>query len=166
MLLSHRQTHFFAFAVLSVLLSLCFIAGIVLRPDYTIATSPETTSLFEEAGFVVNTEEEAIASTTLKSSSISLEAATQFDSRDRLVLILKPNSPILSPDLLMYWDETGSKPEELGDRALLLGSLAGTSRRQFILPDAIAENQGYLVLYSQTAQELLAAWEFPAELKP
>jgi hypothetical protein len=56
MILSRRQTHFFAFSVLAILLPLCFIAGIALRPSYTSASTPVPVELLERAGFAVTPE--------------------------------------------------------------------------------------------------------------
>lgn len=164
MILSRRQTHFFAFSALAILLPLCFMAGIALRPSYVSSSTPAPVELLERAGFAVTPSVETIASTDLSEGSITLNVETGFDDRDRLILTLQPAAPILRPDLLVYWEDVNASPEELSEDALLLGSLSGVSRRQFFLPDTMRDKEGYLILYSQVQQELITAFSLPADL--
>ncbi|MEM9541338.1 MAG: hypothetical protein AAGA60_17795 [Cyanobacteria bacterium P01_E01_bin.42] len=164
MILSRRQTHFFIFSALAILLPLCFIAGIALRPSYVATSTPVSAELLERAGFAVTPTAETIASTDLSEGNITLNVETGFDDRDRFILTIQPTAAILRPDVLVYWEDRGSAPEELDETALLLGSLSGVSRRQFFLPDSMRDKEGYLILYSQVQQELVAAFSLPADL--
>ncbi|MBP0022279.1 MAG: hypothetical protein J7647_32575 [Cyanobacteria bacterium SBLK] len=164
MILSRRQTHFFAFSALAILLPLCFIAGIALRPSYISTSTPAPVELLARAGFAVTPSVETIASTDLSEGNITLNVETGFDDRDRLILTVQPAAPILRPDVLVYWEDIGSTPEELSEEAFLLGSLSGVSLRQFFLPDAMRDREGYLILYSQVQQELIVAFSLPADL--
>ncbi|MGK7925729.1 MAG: hypothetical protein AB4290_10865 [Spirulina sp.] len=164
MILSRRQTHFVAFSVLAILLPLCFIAGIALRPSYTVASTPVPVELLEKAGFAVTPSAKTIASTELSDKGVTLNVETGLDDRDRLILTTQPTAAILRPDLLLYWQTGSSIPEELDEDAILLGSLSGVSRRQFFLPDTVKDMEGYLVLYSQVQQELVVAFPLTAEL--
>lgn len=68
-------------------------------------------------------------------------------------LLLTPRVDLRRPDVLVYWRPAAA--EGLAD-ATLLGTLAGTQRRRFDLPDAARGSAGELVLYGLAHQETVA----------
>ncbi len=73
------------------------------------------------------------------------------------ILELTPKRDPQLPDLLVYWansEETGQLPTP----CVLLGALAGTQMRRFVLPAEVLG--GRLYFYSLAHQELIASQEF------
>jgi hypothetical protein len=75
-----------------------------------------------------------------------------------LVLELEPRRDLQRPDVLVYW-AAGGPPDRLPDDAHLLGTLAGTQRRQFVLP---GNGAARLYLYSLGHQEIVTTGVLPA----
>ena len=164
MILSRRKVHFFSFIALSCLLPICFLAGVFLRPSYDAVEEPE---LFAKAGFAAASqkeEKEEISSQVIGADNIQLQAASFRQKDGKVVLEIEPSSALEFADLLVYWQAGSNKPEAIANSSILLGSLAGTSRRRFSLPPTILGKNGHLLLYSQGQKTLAVAIELPAEM--
>ena len=165
MILSRRQAHRYAFIALGILLPLCFIASVWLRPTYNaVGDSAET--LFLQAGYAASPSSERldIAQTTLSNGGVHFEAKTFVDSTGRPRLDLKPTKTIQQPDLLLYWEGGSGEPDAISDRSILLGSLAGSAQRQFLLPKSAQGQDGHLLVYSQGTQTLMATLPLEAKM--
>ena len=136
-----------------------------LRPTYTtIDASAER--LFQQAGYTATqaSEWQTIASDTLSDRKFHFQAETFADDTGRPRLELQPIKTIQQPDLLLYWEEGTAVPEQVSDRSILLGPLAGSARRQFQLPATVQGQTGHLLVYSQGKQTLIAALPFAADM--
>ncbi|MEM8637437.1 MAG: hypothetical protein AAGG51_01270 [Cyanobacteria bacterium P01_G01_bin.54] len=163
MIFSRRQAHHTIFSILIVVLPIAFIAALVLRPQYP-PLSADAEPLIESSGFATDIEDPvAVATETLKGKGIRLEVAAITTEGDR-VLDVKPSQVLKAPDLLLYWQADDAAPEELDEDALLLGALAGRSRRRFALPQAMQGQAGQLVIYSNGTQRIISTVELPPEL--
>jgi hypothetical protein len=70
---------------------------------------------------------------------------------------LRVLEPLRRPDVLLYW--TAARPASgLGDDALFLGSVRGTSVERF---DGVPQGDGFLVLYSLGHDEVVAVGSLP-----
>lgn len=166
MILARRKTHFYSFVVLAVVLPVCFLAGILLRPSYE-PVDVATNNLFTQAGFVTQTQPQArkaIGSTKVKDGTFRFHVETFVNYQGKLVMELKSLSLLQVPDPLLYWEATKEAPTEISDRSILLGNLAGLSRKQFLLPASVRGKAGHLLIYSQGQQKLIAALPLPAKL--
>ncbi|NEP48610.1 MAG: hypothetical protein F6K65_07145 [Moorea sp. SIO3C2] len=164
MILARRKTHFYSFVVLAVVLPVCFLAGILLRPSYE-PVDVATNNLFTQAGFVTQTQpRKAIGSSKLDDGTFRFHVETFVNYQGKLVMELKSLSLLQVPDPLLYWDPRQEAPTEISDRSILLGNLAGLSRKQFLLPASVRGKAGHLLIYSQGQQKLIAALPFPAKL--
>lgn len=72
------------------------------------------------------------------------------------VLELTPVHDLELPDVLVYWAESDAT-DELPKNGVLLGSLAGTQARRFVLTKLV--HGGRLYLYSLAHQELVTSVE-------
>ncbi len=169
MILSRRRAHLYSSILLVCLLPIGFLAGILLRPQFE-AVQGTTDVLFEKGGFAaanLKGNVTPIASTELGDKGIQLQVQT-FLAEDgdttEILLELKPAAVIQLPDLLVYWQEGEEAPGEIGDRSVFLGTLSGESSRVFTLPPQVRGKAGYLIVYTQVDQELVAAPPFPASM--
>ncbi|NEO22030.1 MULTISPECIES: hypothetical protein [unclassified Moorena] len=164
MILARRKTHFYSFVVLGVVLPVCFLAGILLRPSYE-PVDVATNKLFTQAGFVTQTQpRKEIGSTKLEDGTFRFHVETFVNYQGKLVMELKSDSLLQVPDPLLYWEATKEAPTEISDRSILLGNLAGLSRKQFLLPGSVRGKAGHLLIYSQGQQKLIAALPLRAKL--
>ncbi|NEQ79864.1 MAG: hypothetical protein F6K26_06245 [Moorea sp. SIO2I5] len=164
MILARRKTHFYSFVVLAVVLPVCFLSGILLRPSYE-PVDVATNNLFTQAGFVTQTQpRKAIGSTKLDDGTFRFHVETFVNYRGKLVMELKSLSLLQVPDPLLYWDPRQEAPTEISDRSILLGNLAGLSPKQFLLPASVQGKAGHLLIYSQGQQKLIAALPLPAKM--
>ena len=167
MILSRRKFHFFSFIALGCLLPICFLAGLFLRPSYDAVEEPAAAKLFAKAGFAAASpkqQEEAIASQVIGAQNIELKAASFRQKDGKVVLEIEPTSAIELADVLLYWQRGSKKPTAIANTSILLGSLAGTSRRRFSLPPGIIGKDGHLLIYSEGQKKLAAAILLPAEM--
>jgi len=70
-------------------------------------------------------------------------------------LVIRPETVLLKPDLLVYWAPRDDVAQQITDDAILVGSLSGTSRRLLRLPEAAASGDGELLVYSLAHQEIV-----------
>jgi hypothetical protein len=100
----------------------------------------------------------SIRSSALQIGELHLDVRTWADNRIAAhVLEVTPREQPASPDVLVYWCDA-APAQQLDDRCVLLGALAGVQRRRFALPQQAVG--GFLVLYSLAHQELLGSAEF------
>lgn len=166
MILSRRRFHFFSFIALGCLLPICFLAGLFLRPSYDAVEEPAAAKLFAKAGFAASPkqQEEPIASQIIGADNIELKAASFRQKDGKVVIEIEPTSAIELADVLLYWQRGSKKPTAIANTSILLGSLAGTSRRRFSLPPGISGKVGHLLIYSEGQKKLAAAILLPAEM--
>ncbi len=164
MILSRRQAHFYSFVILAVLIPICFVAGIWLRPSYN-AVGESATELFYQAGFVRETPaNKAITTAKLSDATFWAQAKTFLTPEGEILLQLQPNSNLQFPDPLLYWEAGEKQPTKLSDTSLLLGDLAGPFQRHFLVPKAMQGQAGHLLIYSPIQQEVVATLPLPAKL--
>lgn len=80
------------------------------------------------------------------------------------VLTLRSPGPLVHPDVLLYWTPT-EVSDRLPDTAILLGAYAGRAR-SFPLPEQVAGNEGFLVLYALAHQVVISSGPLPRLLTP
>ncbi|QUY43478.1 hypothetical protein [Acaryochloris marina] len=161
MVISRRQVHLYSFVVLAVVLPLCFIAGLVWRPNFA-PVDASADALFQRAGFVPyfawENQRSKRKPTLLKQENIQLRVETLFAQDGSDVFInIQPQSDLQLPDVLVYWQQ-GKPPEELSQDSILLGALSGASNRQFRVPDAMQGQTGHLLLFSQATKEIISTF--------
>ncbi len=156
MIFSHRKAHFYAAIGLACTLPVVFGAGLVWRP--TVPNADRTADpLFAAADFAAAADDDS-RTTTLMANEISVRAAIVASPDGSSVLILQPERALEFADVLVYWTANDSL-DSPDDRAILLGQLSGTARRQFPLPAELAA--GYLFFYSQGQERAIASVPFP-----
>jgi hypothetical protein len=84
------------------------------------------------------------------------------ESGDGIVsVILHPVRDLKAPDVLVYWARLPARRgdnlqvERVPEGATLVGSLAGTQPRRYVLPAAASEHNGRLILYSLAHQRVI-----------
>ncbi len=154
MILSQRKAHFLSSIALACLVPLLFFIGVIFRPSYGIVNE-SVQPLFTISGVSSAVEKNAntqIDSTQLNDGKIQLMVNT-FTTLTRgtkfIILEVEPTKTLKIPDPLLYWQAGTEKPTQLSEDAILLGSLAGTSRRSFILPSQASGQKGQLIIFSQ-----------------
>lgn len=80
----------------------------------------------------------------------------------QLAAELQPAQALPLPEVLAYWREDGPahEPGSLED-AFLLGTLAGTQPRRWLLPQGAQLGDGHLILYSLPHQKIIAQAGLP-----
>ncbi|NET39979.1 MAG: hypothetical protein F6K19_49850 [Cyanothece sp. SIO1E1] len=141
--------------------------GIFLRPTpRAISASNPAAAFFRQAGFVPIQREPGmtlIASTEFPAATARVKTdllSTGTGNERQLVLELRPNASIQFADSLLYWEAGNQAPTQISNNSILLGPLAGTSRRRFILPPDLQGKAGHLIIYSQAQQQLVATFPF------
>ncbi|MDY6936318.1 MAG: hypothetical protein SWY16_01525 [Cyanobacteriota bacterium] len=159
MILSRRNTHFYAIVALACALPLVFLAGLLWRPSFP--TVDETTNaLFAAADFSSGVSSLEIAtSETLSVGEIDVLAETSKSPAGELFLDLQPTQALEFSDVLVYWST--ARTETVSNEAILLGQLSGTSRRHFRVPSQIQGKPGYLLFYSRAQDTAIASVPLP-----
>ena len=162
---ARRRSHVIAFSVLAILLPLCFVAGVWLRPVY-LPLDGSSADLFNQAGFSIGEFSlgevsigdgwEPASFKPVNAGGYQFELAERVTDSGSLQVAIAPTDVILQPDVLVYWDRSAIPPEEIGDRTVLLGALSGTALKQFLLPPN-AQSPGHLLVYSRGQSTVLAA---------
>ena len=173
MILSRRETHFYAAIALACVLPLVFLAGLIWRPSIPTVVddlAPEggqaIDELFTAANFVSVDPGDVLASETLAVTGNSLLAETVKGADNGLSLILQPAEPFSFSNVLVYWTPGDNAPEAVNDSAVLLGQLSGASRRQFAIPTSIQGQPGHLLFYSRGQETAIASVPIPLTLFP
>lgn len=157
---ARRRSHVIAFSVLAILLPLCFVAGIWMRPVYS-SLDVSSTDLFSQVGFSIGEFSirdgwEPASFEHVTAGDYQFELAERVTESGVVQVAIAPTEVILQPDVLLYWDSSATLPEEIGDRTVLLGALSGTALKQFSLPRE-ARSSGHLLVYSHGQSTVLAA---------
>ena len=176
MILSRRETHFYAAVALAGVLPIVFLAGLIWRPSIPIVANdlaPEEgqaiDELFTAANFVPGdpgASGNILASETLTVNGNTVLIETVKGTGIDLSLILKPTKPLPFSNILVYWTPGDTAPEIVGDDAVLLGQLSGASRRQFTVPPTVQGQAGHLLFYSRGQDMAIAAVPLPPTLFP
>lgn len=158
---SHRQAHRVAFLGVGGLLVALWTAGLSLRPEV-----PPIDSSFEDlayqSGFVID-------GTDLSIPVADERFAASFRrDTDGASLLIRPLTPILKPDMLVYWVPLSgtSTDGDLSENAILTGSLAGHSPRRLLLPPDAAQGKGEIVIYSLGHRDVVARFPVPSAASP
>ena len=157
---TRRRSHVIAFSVLAIVLPLCFLAGLWLRPIYP-PLNGSAADLFNRAGFSIGDystggEWEPASFEQVAAGDHQFKLAERVTDSGSVQVAIAPTEVILQPDVLVYWDSSATPSEEISDRALLLGALSGTALKQFSLPRE-ARPPGHLLIYSRGQSTVLAA---------
>jgi hypothetical protein len=161
MILARRKVHFFSFIVLACIVPLLFFIGIFFRPDYGIV-SDSAKPLFVISGassVIEQSSNRLINSTELIDAKIQLKVKTlltNIEGKKIVILEVEPTKLVKIPDPLLYWQTGNEKPTQITENAFLLGSLAGTSSRKFILPPQAINQKGQLIVFSQGYNKISA----------
>jgi len=160
MILSLRRRHRVMMLSLALILPVAFVAGLVIRqPIPTTENLPVSLALLSSEGWQLCFEKDdhwpRLPITT------RLYANRQSDTH--LAMELQPRTNLETPDILVYCHPAfSSDAGQLPERAQLLGTLAGTEKRRFILPAAASEQQTSIILYSLAHQKIIAETQLPA----
>lgn len=154
-----RQRHRNLFVILAVILPALFLAALATR-----SSAPRTQEI---PLFLVN-ETPAFPRVLLEKDSLwaghdllTRVCADQMPPQ-RLVVELQPRHTFSKPDILVYWHEPAAvSGNQLPENAYLLGALAGTQLRRFVLPEAARLVEGKLVLYSLAHHQIVATTMLP-----
>ncbi len=158
MIRSRRRAHARAAPVLAAALALLLVAGLAWRPELPPISSEEL-RLLRQAGFAEPAAPGA-ESVERVDGALTFELEVEEAGDGALRLALRPHRPILRPDLLVYWVPTLGA-ERPGDEAVLLGSLAGASRRRLLLPAELRREGGELLVYSLPHHSAVAHLPLP-----
>ena len=162
---ARRRSHAIAFSVLAILLPLCFVAGLWGRPVYPPLSS-SASELLAQAGFSIgerSAEDRWESTERVDVGDYQFELAKRVTGAGAVQVAIAPLEVILQPDVLVYWDKSGTSPEDVGDRTVLLGALSGTARKQFTLPLG-EQPPGFLTIYSRGQSTVLASIPVGLEL--
>ncbi len=161
MILSRRKA---LVSTLCCILPLIAIAGLILRP--TIPISDEET-LFTAAHFAdpeSSTPLQNFAPLTVSNTEIGVRTVQGADGQ--VYLELQPQTALEFSDVLVYWLPAQATSEPVDDKAVLLGQLSGTSRRQFVLVPGLLEPPSQLLFYSRGQAQTLATVALAATPPP
>jgi hypothetical protein len=160
MILSLRRRHRVMMFSLAVILPIAFVAGLVIRepvpatPDLPVSLSPLASKDWQLC-FEKEDHWPGLPITT------RLYANRQ--SNTQLAMELQPRANLKAPDILVYCHPAFSAGTgQLPERAQLLGTLAGTEKRRFMLPAATSEQETSIILYSLAHQEIIVETKLPA----
>ncbi len=159
MILHLRKAHRLIFSILALALPAAFVAGILFGHD------PLPTQKFEtfqqNAGTVPSHlifESDALA----HDLKITMHVFTDTLPPAQLAVELYPAAAWAFPEVLVYWSEDSTLSERsLSSNTFLLGSLAGTQRRRWLLPQTALQNDGHIMLFSLAHQKLIAQLYIP-----
>ncbi len=139
------------FTALAVATPLLFGAGLALRPDERARTEPSA-DLVQAYG-QARPPGQPIGEHRLLGDSQGFLLEVRVDESSRVHLTLRPDTPLPSPEVLVYW--ASKSASELPDDARLLGRLNGVAPRSFIVPEANRGESGHLILYSLAHDEVV-----------
>ena len=149
-----RNRHRVMWTGLAVIVPLLFIAGLAVRPSTPLNDElPSVRPSATEFPVLV-----ASAGAHSGYAEFAWELRRSDTDPSRQAIALEPWAPSISPgaDALLYWSrnnpDNGAWP---AGETYLLGALAGPQKRLFELPPAAAGGNGYLVIYSMTANRVL-----------
>ncbi|MBE9030273.1 hypothetical protein IQ266_11075 [filamentous cyanobacterium LEGE 11480] len=168
MIYERRQAHFWSSVALIGLLPLGFLVALLCRPTYAPAGA-EANGLFDAAGFASADQQrnaKVIKTMVWQNAVVPIEGEIlQLVSEGKSILAVTPTVPLRQPDVLLYWlAGKSAAPDTLPANALLLGSLAGQSRREFTIPAAMQGKAGNLLIYSQAKDTVLSVLPLAADM--
>ena len=138
--------------LLAGLLPVCFVAGLLLRPS-TPTVDNSAQDVFVAASFPPESAESPVSSQTLVVDQIEVAADLLQSGSGEAMLRLQPAEAFPFANVLVYWMPSVIEAETVSEDAILLGSLSGTSQRQFALP----KSSGALLFYSLGQQAAIAS---------
>jgi len=160
MILSLRRRHRVMMLSLAFILPIAFVAGLIVRqpipatPDLPVCSTP-----LSSEGWQLCFEKEDY----WPGLPITTRLYANRQSSTQLAMELQPRADLKTPDILVYCHPAFSTGTgQLPERAQLLGTLAGTEKRRFILPAAASEQETSIILYSLAHQKIIAETQLPA----
>ena len=161
MIRSRRQAHRAAFLGVGCILVAVWTVGLTLRQD----VPPIDSSLEDLAylsGFVNDGPDLSMAAADERF------AASFRNDADGAYLLIRPLTPILKPDMLVYWVPSSKTFTDgnLSEHAILTGNLAGDSPRRLSLPPGAAQGEGDIVIYSLGHRDIVARFPVRSAASP
>jgi hypothetical protein len=154
-----RRRHRWMTAALAIILPIAFVAGLAVRkplpatenvPSAVPSTSTEFSQVLFEKGDLWN------------DLAISTRVLADQLPTTHLAVELQPRVYLKIPDILVYWHpQPSSDADKLPEGSYLLGALAATEKRCFVLPDSALVHDGIIMLYSLAHQKKIAAAKLP-----
>jgi len=160
MILSLRRRHRMMMFSLALILPIAFVAGLVIRqPIPATQDLPVSSTPLSSEDWQLCFEKED----HWPGLPITMRLYANRQSGTQLAMELQPRTNLKTPDILVYCHLTSSSSTgQLPERAQLLGTLAGTEKRLFILPAAASEQETSIILYSLAHQKIIAETQLPA----
>jgi len=168
MILSLRRRHRVMMLSLALILPIAFVAALVVRqPIPTTQDLPINSTPLSSEDWRLCFEKDNLWSRWPSLSRPALPITTRLyanrQSGTQLAMELQPRENLKTPDILVYCHPAFSAGGgQLPERAQLLGTLAGTETRRFILPVAASEQETLIILYSLAHQKIIAETQLPA----
>lgn len=155
-----RRRHLWMTTAIAIILPVVFVAGLAVRkPIPATENAPSALMAPPAVSFSHLLFEKSDLWADLK---ITTRVYADQQPAERLAVELHPQDYLKIPDLLVYWHPQPSiQTDKLPDDAYLLGALAGTQKRRFILPEPAMTQDGSLILYSLAHQKIIAATTLP-----
>lgn len=160
MILSLRRRHRVMMFSLAFILPIAFVASLIVRqpipatPDLPVSSTPLSSEDWQ-----LRFEKDDL----WPDLPITTRLYANHQSDTLLALELQPRENLKTPDVLVYCHPAFStNSAQLPESAQLLGTLAGTEKRWFILPAAMSEQETPIILYSLAHQKIIAATKLPA----
>ena len=151
-----RTAHRAVFLALALFLPVLFVSGLLSRHKWPPAPTQNARQSVTSGGLI----SQQTVMPNGKKIDIRIFVNKTIQNAPEIQLI--PASPLVAPDILVYWSETEPK-SGLSANARLLGAFTPTQR--YRLPaEAGGHARGYVVLYSLAQKQLLAS--FSVESRP
>lgn len=159
MIQSLRRRHRVMMLSLAFILPSAFVAALVVRqPIPPTPNLPVNSSSLSQEGWQIVFEKNDL----WPGLPITTRLYSNHQSDTLFALELQPRENLKTPDILVYWNPTfafGSY--QLPERAQLLGTLAGTEKRRFILPATASVQETSFILYSLAHHKVMAETRLP-----
>ena len=154
MIHARRTAHRRIFSVLAVAVPALWAAGLWLRPEVPPRSAADP-RLLAEAGFALDAEGSGSPPRRVAAGAAAFEVEFERRPDGQRLLAIRPSAVILKPDLLVYWTPRAERVAPGGD-AVLIGRLAGSSRRWLRLPERAADASGDVLVYSLAHGEVVS----------
>ena len=146
-----RKIHRGIFLALLLILPVLFVSGLLSRHEW-----PVPGSALSEGSMLAN---------KMVSGQTALMAGRKFhvrfagdpEGKTGGELQLVPESPLVAPDVLVYWSKTDAS-SEFPAGAALLGGFSPTKHYRLPMPEIQGKGQGFIVLYSLAQKQTLGSF--------
>ena len=151
MIRERRQVHRRIFSLLVVFVPALLIAGLLARREMPPAFQLDE-RLTNAAGLTISS---ATAPSRVTADSYEFEVSVDDSSAAGPVVTIRASTPVLKPDVLVYWTAS-DEGEGLPADAILAGALSKDVSQKLTLPAEAAGGRGSILVYSLPHQEVLA----------